>query len=357
VETPVLSPLATTAAARAENPLLAPLKQSFVTRRVATGDVAGLVADRAPRPGDLAIARVERLGHHTRLQLAAGRRAQLYAGDRLLVCYGNRYAPDQYEALIPDSLGECDLVTAGGVIARVLSRHPSLRSPTVLRPEGLLADARGVVINLRRYGLPVARLASARRVPVVAVLGTSMNAGKTTAAAALVHGLARSGLRVAAVKATGTGSGNDVWSLQDAGAAVVLDFTDLGYPSTYQVPAPELELLLDRLLACAAQDEPDAIVLEIADGLMHEETARLVCSQRFRDAVANVLFCAGDALGALAGTEWLESRGLPVAGVSGLVTAAPLARQEARRATGLPVWTREDLAEGELGLALAGLAS
>jgi molybdopterin-guanine dinucleotide biosynthesis protein len=348
-------PVASSPAASRPAPLLANVKQSFVTRRATLRDAAGLATDRPPRAGDLALARVERLGHHTRLQLAGGRRSQLHVGDRIVVCYGHRYAPDQYEAEVPCGLEPCALVTAGGVAGRVVSRHPRMKPATTIRPEGLLCDARGVVLNLRRYALPIAHPSLPSQVPVVAVLGTSMNAGKTTTAAALVRGLTGAGLRVSAVKATGTGSGNDVWSLEDAGAHLVLDFADMGYPSTFRVPPSELETLLDRLLASAARITPDVIVLEVADGLLHEETAGIVCSNRFRSAVTSILFCAGDGLGALAGTEWLEARGLPVVGVSGLVTASPLAREEARRATRLPLWTRDALADPEQALGLAGL--
>lgn len=333
--------------------LLAQVRQSFVTRRVDLADCHHLLRDQRPLPGDLAIARVERIGQQMRLQLASGRRGMLYPGDRVLVCYGNRYAPDQYEAVVPNDLGECQLVTAGGVAGQVLSRHPRLKPPTVLQPEGLLADQRGVVLNLRRYGLPVAGHAGQRK-PVIGVLGTSMNSGKTTALAALVRGLSLAGLRVAAIKATGTGSGNDLWSMEDAGAHLALDFTDMGYPSTYRVADPEIEALLDRLLTYASQQDTDVTVVEVADGLFHQETANLVVSQRFRASVDQVLFCAGDALGARAGVEWLEERGIPLAGVSGVVTASQLASREALQATGLPVWTKEQLSSPEVAMRLLG---
>ena len=45
--------------------------------------------------------------------------------------------------------------------------------------------------------------------PVLIVAGTAMNAGKTTAAARLIKGLQRAGLRVGAAKVTGTGAGGD----------------------------------------------------------------------------------------------------------------------------------------------------
>lgn len=109
-----------------------------------------------------------------------------------------------------------------------------------------MVDAQGKVLNLRRYALSAQSRRGLRKKPVIAVLGTSMNPGKTTAAA-LVRGLSAAGYRVAAVKATGTGSGNDVWSYADAGAALTLDFTDAGYPSTYRIPSLEIQACFERL--------------------------------------------------------------------------------------------------------------
>jgi len=331
--------------------LPADIKVAFVARRLNGSDgfepsgAPRLLQDRAPQPGDLALARVDAIAQFTRLQLASGRRSQLYVGDRVLVCYGHRYALDQFEAEVPDNLDRCHLITAGGVAGRMLSRHPRLKRPTGLTPLGLLADRSGHPLNLRRYGLAAARLAGQAEKPVLAVLGTGMNAGKTTAAAALVRGLTRAGLRVAALKVTGTGSGNDLWALEDAGARLALDFADMGYPSTFRLPEAEVEHLFDRLVTCADAGAVDVTVVEVADGLLQPETAALVASDRFSARVGGILFCAGDALGAQAGVRWLEQRGLPVAGISGAVTASPLGVREAQAATHLEVWTRDALSE------------
>lgn len=327
------------AAPRLESALTG-VKASFVTRRAEPGDCLALVRDSAPQAGDLVLARIDKLGQQTRLQLAGGRRAQLYSGDRVLLCYGNRYAPDQFEAEVPKDLDACHLITAGGVAGRMLARHQQMKVPTTVTPLGLLVDAQGKVVNLRRYGLPVASPVGRGSKPVIGVVGTSMNAGKTTAVVDLIRGLTRSGCRVAAIKATGTGSGNDVLAMEDAGASLVLDFADMGYPSTYRVPAAEIEALFDRLMTCAQQSDADVVLVEVADGLLHQETAELVSSQRFLDRVDRVLFCAGDALGALAGVQWLEQRGIHVFGIAGVLTASPLACREAQRATRLPVLTR-----------------
>ncbi len=54
-------------------------------------------------------------------------------------------------------------------------------------------------------------------------------------------------------------------------------------------------------------------------------------------------------MGATAGVDWLEHRGLPVAAVSGIVTASPLAAREASRAVSLPMLKLSDL--GDAGTA------
>src|SRR5471032_1016918 len=50
-----------------------------------------------PHAGDVVLARVHKLGQHAAIQLPDGRRATLFEGDEILVAYGDRYAPDQFE--------------------------------------------------------------------------------------------------------------------------------------------------------------------------------------------------------------------------------------------------------------------
>lgn len=326
--------------------LPADTKWSFVTRNIPEGaaSTTATPTNRAPRPGDLILARVERIAQHTRIQLRNGRRSLLYPRDHVVVAYGNRYAPDQFEAEVPDDLDICHLVAAGGIAARAISKHISLKWPTTIRPVGYCLNGAGKVLNLRDYGLNRPIMHEAASKPVIAVIGTSMNSGKTTTVAALVKGLTAAGHRVAAVKATGTGSGNDLWAYEDAGAAKVLDFTDAGHPSTFRIPHGEIAECFEILVAaCVADDAIDIVVVEIADGLLHFETAELVASERFRQQVHHVVFSAAEAMGALAGVERLREIGIEPLAVSGVLTASNLAIREARSVTGTRVVTKAEL--------------
>ena len=312
-------------------------RAAFVTRRVDLGDARTLLTDATPRAGDVVLARVKRLRHHTRLQCANGRRVQLFHGDEIVVCYGDRYAPQQFEAYVPATIGPCHLVASGGVAAHAVNWHQRIHSgPTEIEVIGILGDADGCALNLRHYALHPQRT-EAPRLRLIVVAGTSMDSGKTTAGAHLVRGLSRAGLRVGAAKVTGTGACNDYFLMQDAGAAVVLDFTDAGHVSTYRVGEPAIRRIVETLCAELARHELDVAVLEVADGLVQAETAALLSAAWFRHAIEGIVFCAQDALGAKAGVDWLEQRGHDVVAVSGLLTTAPLAMREAGELVRQPI--------------------
>lgn len=327
-------------------------KRAFTTRRVGVERMATLLTgDLDPRSGDLVLARVEEIGKQTRLELTDGRRAHLFPGDEIIVCFGNRYAPDQFEAVIGGDLGGCDLVAAGGIASTELSRNARMIAPTKIAPIGLVGDEEGRRLNLDTFRLPEPE--GAPPIPCVLSVGTSMNAGKTLAATSLVRGLRAAGARVAAIKATGTGAGGDIWLARDAGADVVLDFTDAGFASTYLIPQPEIEAGIRRLLAHAAGLGCEIAVVEIADGLEHRETAAVVAAEHLWTDCVGALFSAYDAMGAKRGVDLLQATGRTVLAVSGRLTMSPLGMREAARATELVVVTPAELQAGALNQEIA----
>ncbi|MFO7541434.1 MAG: DUF1611 domain-containing protein [Thiobacillus sp.] len=312
----------------------------------------------APEAGDLVLARVDLLGQHAGLQLPNGRRKQMFPGDEIVVAYGNRYAANQFEALIPETLGSCHLVAGGGIASRAVSWHVRMsKGPTHITPIGLLGDAEGRRINLRDYALhPVAEV-GAHMPTAIAVIGTGMDSGKTQSCAYLVRGLIAAGLRVGYGKITGTGAGGDTWLLKDAGAFPVLDFTDAGMATTFLASPQMVESVLMTLLAHIARHDVDAIVLEIADGVLQRETAVLLRSPLFASLVGGIVLASYDSMGATAGVRWLqEYAGTPVLALSGVISAAPLQAREASELLGLPVHDRLALATPENAMEILSLA-
>lgn len=337
---PVTESATTFRPAVARLPLPERVQASYTTRHVAAAVAADpgrfhLVAGASVRPsaGDIVVARVTRVGNHKRVETTESRRATLFEGHLVMLAYGNRYAADQFLAHVPESLGPTHLVAAGGIAGTVTLQHARVSAPTEIEPLGLLADAEGVV-DLTRFA-PYRNVAPEpgalqHRPPVIAVLGTSMNSGKSTAMANLINGLAKSGRTVTAGKITGTGAGNDPHAYRDAGAARVLDFTDFGYPTTFKADMEAVRSLTANLVAALTDSRTDVVVVEIADGIYQEETARLLRDELFQATVDGIVFAATDALGTLAGVQALQAAGLDVLAVSGVVTSSPLATAEAR---------------------------
>lgn len=303
------------------------------------GDVPG-----EPRLGDLVVARVVSVGAHDHLENVHGRRVRLYPGDVVVGGLGNRYATDFYEGYLPSG-SVAHLLTAGGLIGVVASAHASRGEPTQLEVLGSLAGAGGGRMSLDDVALPLpSEPGPGPELGTFVVVGSSMGAGKTTTASALIRGWARAGLRVGAGKVTGSGSGKDRWMYEDAGAAVIVDFLDFGMASTFGYPPARLAQTMvgirDTLVARGAS----VVVLEIADGLLQDETRGLAAGlPGFADGA---VLAVADGLSALAGVQIMGELGVPVRVVSGLVTASPLASREAAAATGLAVLSPAELIAG-----------
>jgi pimeloyl-ACP methyl ester carboxylesterase len=332
---------------------LASVPRAYSTRRVPVEAMRFLRRDVAPSSGDLVLARVQRLGQHFRLHLPNGRRRDLFPGDEIIVSYADRYAPSQYEAFVPSDLAPCHLVASGGIAARVISGNSKLsRRPTEIVPLGLITShADGPPLNLAGYGLP-RPAARERSVLTLAVVGSSMDSGKTTALAHLARAIRNLGLRVGYAKVTGTAAGGDPWLLVDAGADPVLDFTDAGYASTYRVPLPALESVAEFLTGHLESSGVDVALLEVADGLFQPETAGILASERFRALVDGMLYAAVDALGAAHGASLLADLGYRLFGFTGMLSTAPLLAREAQSAADLPVFGRAALGDASVAAKL-----
>jgi hypothetical protein len=204
-----------------------------------------------------------------------GRMLSLRAGDVLAGTLGTRRALRGYAGVVPPTIAVGDTIEVlnlGGILGRCTSINPEYGPP--FRAEVLgailtfpeLGDRIGRPAHIRDLAVPPADRLEAR-IPVVYVVGTCMNAGKTVAATELVRGLVRSGLRIAAAKLTGVSLMRDALSMRDAGAVTALTFNDVGIASTHPgVAVSTAKGIFNRL----AQAKPDVIVAELGDGILGE---------------------------------------------------------------------------------------
>jgi hypothetical protein len=173
---------------------------------------------------------------------------------------------------------------------------------------------------------------------MILVCGTSMNSGKSTAAAACCWVLSNLGCKVKGSKITGTASLKDVLHMNDAGAVSFSDFSFLGYPATYMLNEAELLHIFNTLDLRYANNPEHYWVVELADGINQRETELLLKMDAVRERIHRLIFCANDAFSALGGVQYLEDQfNLVPDLISGTCTSSPLHIREINSILAVPV--------------------
>ncbi|HUA23169.1 MAG TPA: hypothetical protein VMA54_03560 [Steroidobacteraceae bacterium] len=249
------------------------------------------------------------------LELTSGRMAKVGKGDIVVGALGHRKALFGYSGHVPPALQAGDVIqmlNIGGVLGVCDSINPDKGKPFDCRVLGValhfpyLGERIGVParVGLRRLD-PEATL-DTRQVPVVALAGTCMEAGKTAAACAIISRMRHRGLVVDAFKATGVSLRRDVLAMEDAGARRSAIFTDLGIVTTTRVNGPALtRTMLTELSA----GKPDVMVFELGDGILgtYGVDAILECPD-IRAALTGVVLSANDPVAAWGGVKLLRER-------------------------------------------------
>jgi hypothetical protein len=272
-----------------------------------------------------------------------GRMVPLRAGDVLAGTLGARRALRGYAGEVPSHLAIGDTVhvlNLGGILGRCTSVNPEIGPP--FRAEVLgavltfpaLGDRVGRPAHIRDGAVPPADSLEAR-IPVVYVAGTCMNAGKTVAAAELVRGLSRGGLRVAAAKLTGVSLMRDALSMRDAGAVAALTFNDVGVATTHAgITVATAKGIFNRLAA----SKPDVIVAELGDGILGEYGVQdILRDPELASVGAAWIMAAPDPVGCWGAQQLMQHEfRLPITAVTGPATDNDVGQSYIRASLGLP---------------------
>lgn len=249
------------------------------------------------------------------LELTSGRMAKVGKGDIVVGALGHRKALFGYSGHVPEALRAGDVIqmlNIGGVLGVCDSVNPDKGRPFDCRVLGVvlqfpyLGERIGVPARAGFRRLDYEAPLDTRGVPVVALAGTCMEAGKTAAACAIVGRMRHRGLVVDAFKATGVSLRRDILAMADAGARNTMIFTDLGVITTTPKTGPALtRTMLTELSAT----KPDVIVFELGDGLMgtYGVDSILACDD-IRKALTGVVLSANDPVAAWGGVRLLRER-------------------------------------------------
>ncbi len=266
--------------------------------------------------------------NYNTLELTSGRMAKVMRGDIVVGALGPRRALFGYSGHVPASLKRGDVIqmlNIGGVLGVCDSVNPDKGQPFDCRVLGVvlqfpyLGERIGVPARVGSRKLdPDARLET-NGVPVVALAGTCMEAGKTAAACSIVSRMRHRGLTVDVFKATGVSLRRDILAMEDSGARNSMIFTDLGIVTTTGKSGPALTR---AMLTELAARKPDVIVFELGDGLIgtYGVDAILECED-IRNALTSVVLSANDPVAAWGGVRLLRERfGIEPAVVTGPAT-------------------------------------
>lgn len=321
-------------------------KIASVTKRLELHRDA-VLGDEVPAvAGTVVAARVKNAKtQYNTLEDVHGRMVALQPGDIIAGALGHRDALYGYSGRVPDQAkpgDELQLLNLGGVIGVGAEATPGIGDPFQLELLGAvlefpyLGTRVGVPANIARAALGRCALLDTLP-PIVALVGTCMDAGKTTAASVLIQQFTRSGLTVAAGKLTGVSLRRDVLQMADCGAAPTAIFTDFGVVTTDEATAlPAAHSLISYL----AESEPDLLVLEMGDGLLGTYGVHALLNDApLRRAITSIVLCAQDPVGAWGGDRLLRERyGLEPSAISGRVTDTPVGLRYCRNQLGIPAW-------------------
>jgi hypothetical protein len=249
------------------------------------------------------------------LELTSGRMAKVSRGDVIVGALGHRQALFGYSGHIPEQVQAGDVLQVlniGGVLGVCDSVNPDKGKPFDCRVLGcvlqfpFLGERIGVPARVGHRRLDHAAPLDTHGVPVVALAGTCMEAGKTAAACAIVSRMRHRGLAVHAFKATGVSLRRDILAMEDSGARRSMIFTDLGIVTTTAASGPALTR---TMLTEMTQGKPDVVVFELGDGILGAYGVEAILSAPdIARSLTAVILSANDPVAAWGGVKLLRER-------------------------------------------------
>lgn len=270
------------------------------------------------------------------LELVTGRMAKISRDDVIVGALGNRQALRGFVGEVPREVSVGDtlhILNLGGVIGTCTSENKDYGHPLRVRVLGMVVRS-GRILNVAHNAIPeLERLG--RTAPLVMISGTCMNSGKTMAASEIVAKLTQRGWRIAAAKLSGVACLKDVLAMRDHGAVDGLSFLDCGYPSTAGMT--ELSPMARGILAQLNRCKPDAIVVEMGDGIIggYGVTSIFHDTELMRSTVAHVM-AANDLVAAWGAKQQMEQHGQAIDVMCGPATDNEVGRAYVQKELELP---------------------
>ncbi len=279
----------------------------------------GLKTNGKPLAGDILLAEIEDEYGYQFIENCHGRDVRVFSGDILAFVLGNRFSGTNNYGQVPEGPLESgmrlSILSQSGIAGQCLGVDglQTGSRPKTIRILGFPSDGDGGVLNIAGVNSHPERFTG--RFPqrrIVFIFGTSAESGKTTLACNLILALNRilGKGKIACFKIAGTGRLKDSLVHMDAGARVIKDFVDFGFPSTYGVSAEKYQRFLNDLLGLREIQDSEFVLMEVGGDLL-EANAPEALAFSARMGFQNILV-ANDAMGASMGVQMITSAGIPL---------------------------------------------
>lgn len=256
------------------------------------------------------------------LELEEGRMAKIFENDYIIGALGARNALKGYVGHVPAAIKAGDIINMlnlGGVLGVCTGVNKDLGPPMKVEVVGQVVR-KGRILNLIDSSIPTHdHLDPTCKIPIIAVSGTCMSAGKTKVCATLCQQLSLRGLRVNAAKLAGVAARKDMFSFEDHGADMTLSFVDCGLASTADIDsiAPIAKSIINELW----EAKPDVVVVELGDGIIGGYSVMTYFDDAELYGATKVhILCANDPVGAYGAKAVFDGRGQRIDLFSGPVT-------------------------------------
>ena len=225
------------------------------------------------------------------LELPSGRMRGVVGGEKVVGALGERFATLEATGTWK-KVGEdlkMSVLTAAGLMGKLTSKSvfiPNMMEVVYLGH--LFRNGEKLSMDHFVEDSPAMEFTT----PVVLFTGTSMSAGKTTSARIVTNLFKQAGYRVVGAKLSGAGRYKDILAIKDVGADVILDFVDVGLPSSIcprYLYRQKLRLLMNKIAAVKA----DIAIVEIGASPLEPYNGDIAIDA-LRDHIKCVILSASD---------------------------------------------------------------
>lgn len=248
-----------------------------------------------------------------------GRQGKAVKGDIFPGVLGLRKAVVEFAGHIPNHIevgDELYLICESGLIGQISGIYESWGKPMKVKVLGGIVDKNSDSLNLKNYSLP--KINNQTNIPIIALIGTRMDCGKTTMACKITLNLKNNDKKISSIKPTGVAFSQDLYKLKDHGSQVVLDFVDMGLPSTCNGNAKKIISATEYLINHAKSSNPDLILVEFGDSLLGGYHVNDILNyQPIKNQIKFIILAANDLLGIKGAIEVLKENKLKIDLVTG----------------------------------------